>query len=204
MNRTRRTLALSAALCTLAAGSAALAVREGWKPWQFGTNELYELRMIDHSSPDARPLGFELDIRPAEARDGAEQVTIRYTTEIVVPAAELGPETAFGGALGAGMGMGPAMLLMNPMITAFMGEMNLAVGEKMSLFGTGRIEITGKKEIAGLEGFVCKCFGPKEQNEPLQYEWVLHPDLALPLESITYDSEGKKTWEIRVERYEKR
>ena len=204
MSPTRRTLALSTALCTLVAGSAALVVREGWKPWQFGKNELYELRMIDHSSADARPLGLELDIRPAEARDGAEQVTVRYATEVVIPAAELGPETAFGGALGAGFGMGPAMLLMNPMITGFMGDMNLAVGEKMSLFGLGRIEITGKKEIAGVEGFACKFFGPKEQNEPLQYEWVLNPDLAMPLESITYDSEGKKTWEIQLVRYEKR
>ena len=203
MNRTRRILVLSAAICCLGAGAAALAVREGWKPWQFGTNELYELRMIDHSTPDSRPMGLVLDITPAEARGGAEQVTVSYTTKVEMPASELGPETAFGGALGAGFGMGPAMLLMNPMITAFMGEMNLAVGEKMAMFGMGRIEITGKQEIAGMEGFVCKFFGPKEQNEPLQFEWVLHPDLALPLESITYDSEGNKTWEIQLVRYEK-
>lgn len=210
MNRTRCILALTGALCTLSAGGAgsagavALSVREGWKPWQFHTNELYELRMIDHSSSDARAMGLVLDITPAEARGGAEQVTVSYTTKVEVPVSELGPETAFGGALGAGFGMGPAMLLMNPMITAFMGEMNLAVGEKMAMFGLGRLEVTGKQEIAGVEGFTCKFFGPKEQNEPLQFEWVLHPDLALPLESITYDSEGKKTWEIQLVRYEKR
>lgn len=187
-----------------AAGLAVAAVEDGWKLWQFGENERYELMMTDYSSGDAKPVGMILDLSPAKepAADGERQVNVSYTTTTAVPLSELGPETAFGGA--AGFGMGPAMMLMmNPMV-GFMDQMTLAVGEKMALFGAGRIEITGKEKLAGIEGFVCKFFGPKQEDEPLQFEWVVNPDLAMPLRSVTYDGEGNKTWEIVLQKYEKR
>lgn len=205
MKATRTTLLL--ATCALAgslsAGRAPTVRDEGWKPWQFGTNELYELRMVDRSDAAATPVGLVLDIRPEAAKDGLDQVSVSYTTRVQMPASELGPQTAFGGAF-AGIGLGPAMLLMNPMMVGFMDQVELKVGEKMALFGAGRIEVTGTKEIAGYEGFVCKFFGPKQQNEPLQFECTVHPDLAIPLESITYDTSGQTTWEIQLVRYEKR
>ena len=37
-----------------AAGLAVTAAEEGWKPWQFGENERYELVMTDWSSGDAK------------------------------------------------------------------------------------------------------------------------------------------------------
>lgn len=188
----------------LGAAGVSVFVQEGWKPWQFGENERYELVMTDWSSGEAKVVGMVLDLSPAKqaAGDGERQVEVSYTTKVAVPVSELGPQTAFGGA--AGFGMGPAMLMLNPMASGFMDQMTLAVGEKMSLFGAGRIEITGKEELAGIEGFVCKFFGPKQQDEPLQFEWVVHPDLAMPLRSVTYDDQGNKTWEIVLTKYQKR
>lgn len=176
-----------------------------WKPWQFQGDELYEMRVVNHSgrgdAPDA--MTIVLDIAPTEETGpgGEEQVTVSYTTRVAMPKSDLGAQTVFAGA--AGLGMGPAFLIMNPMMTGFMDQVELAVGEKMALFGMGRIEVTGKEEIAGLEGFVCEMFGPKEQDEPLQFEWVVHPDLAVPLRSVTYDR-GKKTFEVELLRHERR
>ena len=176
---------------------------QGWKPWQFGTNEHYEFTIHDHTNPEAKPVGVVLDLRPAGASEGGEElVTVSYTTATDVPASELGPQTAFGGA--AGMGMGLGLMLINPMIVAFMDQVTLEVGEKMALFGAGRIEVTAREEIAGVEGFVCRYLGPKEQGEPLLGEWVVHPDVAIPLRSVTYDAQGKKAQEIVMTRFQKR
>ena len=186
------------ALPLLATTAVALAIEEGWKPWQFKTNEVYELRVMDHNGRDAKPTHFVLDIAPGE---GEGMVQVSYTTRTQMKASELGAQTAFGG-MASGMGAGLAMMI-NPMAMGFMEQLDLAVGEKMALFGAGHIEVTGKETIAGVEGFVCKMFGPKNQDSPLQSEWVVNPDLAIPLRSVTYNR-GKKGFEVELVRYESR
>lgn len=194
---------------SFATGATALVLQDdaGWKPWQFQVGETYEFRMTDHSRPDQAPIQLVLDLAPSEVqgKDGAKQVAVSYTTTVLVKESELGPQTAFGGGAGA-LAMGPAMLMLNPMITGFADQLTLEVGEKMALFGAGRIEITEKVKVAGIEGFLCKMYGPKQQEQAgaLQFEWVVNPEIAAPLKSVTYDRKGQKTMEFELVSYSKR
>lgn len=167
-----------------------------WEPWKFSKNETYEIRLTNLESDD-EPLTIVLDISPGASPD---TVVVSHTTRVTMPASDLGPNTAFGG---LAMGMAPSLVILNPLVATFMNQVELEVGTKTALMGMGKIEVTGKETIAGREGFVCKMFGPKQQDSPLQFEWVVDPELALPLRSVTYD-QGKKTMEAELVRYEKR
>jgi ATP-dependent RNA circularization protein (DNA/RNA ligase family) len=78
------------------------------------------------------------------------------------------------------------MLVINPAYGFFFSQMDLKVGEKMNFFGAGIIKVIGKQKIAGREGFVCQLFQADEEEKMIA-EWVIDPDLALPLRSKIFD-----------------
>jgi hypothetical protein len=45
------------------------------------------------------------------------------------------------------------------------------------------------EEMAGRSGFVCQLFDSEEEDKMLA-EWVIDPELALPLRSKTYGDDG--------------
>ena len=79
-------------------------------------------------------------------------------------------------------------------------EMDLEVGEKMSCYGIGLIKVTGKEKIAGREGFVCQLFQTMDDEEELVAEWIVDPELALPLRSRVF-SEEKVESQIELIKY---
>ncbi|MBS3788989.1 hypothetical protein KGY79_12445, partial [Candidatus Bipolaricaulota bacterium] len=77
-------------------------------------------------------------------------------------------------------------LLVNPVYSMMFGELDLKVGEKMSFYGQGKMEVVGTETVAGRKGFLCKLTG----DEGLMGEWVINSNLALPLRSKMYESSG--------------
>lgn len=78
-------------------------------------------------------------------------------------------------------------------------QLELQVGEKMSFYGQGIIEVVGTETIAGRNGYVCR-YTEKSEDELLA-EWVIDPDLALPLRSKMYDG-GEMMGQIELLVYE--
>jgi|FLYL01.1.fsa_nt_gi hypothetical protein len=179
MNRTRPYL-----IALLACLAFALAHAQSWEPYAFKGDERFEY--LIHGS-DQGEVVYILDIRREGDEGGEARYRVSYTTESVVTASQLGADMAFGGAFGMGLNMA----ILNPMYMMFMGPMfadlDWEVGERMSLMGMGRITITGKETVAGREGFVVQFESGQGDERELAAEWVIDPEVALPLRSRTYE-----------------
>jgi len=160
-----------------------------WQPYQFKGNERFEYKIIWNENEEPVEITYILDIKidPEKSQKGEEVYEVSYTTKGTLTKDKLGQETAFG--LGGAYGISLNMLVINPAYGFFFSQMDLKVGEKMSFFGAGIIKVTAMEEIAGRSGFVCQLFSPEEEDKILA-EWVIDPELALPLRSKTFGEEG--------------
>ena len=76
-------------------------------------------------------------------------------------------------------------------------NLELEVGSSMSTWTGGKIKISGKKRLAGVEGYVCDYLdvsknkdGDRVSNKTM--EWIINPEIGLPLCIKTYDPRMKK------------
>ena len=154
-----------------------------WEPYQFKGNEYFEYKILLEDEQEAT---YILDIKESseKSKSGEEVFEVSYTTKGTLTKDELGAETAFG--LWGVYGISLNMLVINPAYAFFFSQMDLKVGEKMNFFGAGIIKVIGKEKIAGREGFVCQLFHADEEDKMIA-EWVIDPDLALPLRSKIFD-----------------
>ena len=154
-----------------------------WEPYQFKGNEYFEYKILLEDEQEAT---YILDIKESseKSKSGEEVFEVSYTTKGTLTKDELGAETAFG--LWGVYGISLNMLVINPAYAFFFSQMDLKVGEKMNFFGAGIIKVIGKEKIAGREGFVCQLFQADEEDKMIA-EWVIDPDLALPLRSKIFD-----------------
>ena len=165
-----------------------------WKPYQFVGNERYEYKMVLREGDEKKEMGFVLDIR----KKGAEEWDVTWSTKTAMKKAE-GPEVLMGG---LGMGVSPAFFLMNPLFGAFLEQVELKEGEKMSLFGAGVVKVTKKEEVGGRTGFVCDLYTKQDDKDLLAWSCTVDPALALPIRSITYE-EGKEKQRMDLVSYKK-
>jgi len=159
---------------------------EKWEPYQFKGNEYFEFKILLQEDEETEESIYILDIKESSEKSasGEEVYEVGYITKGTLTKDELGPETAFG--LMGSYGISLNMLVINPAYGFFFSQMDLKVGEKMNFFGAGIIKVIGKEKIAGREGFVCQLFQADEE-EKMMAEWVIDPDLALPLRSKIFD-----------------
>ena len=157
---------------------------EKWEPYQFKGNEYFEYKIL--LEEDEQEATYILDIKESSKKStsGEEVFEVSYTTKGTLTKDELGPETAFG--LWGSYGISLNMLVINPAYAFFFSQMDLKVGEKMNFFGAGIIKVIGKEKIAGREGFVCQLFQADEEDKMIA-EWIIDPDLALPLRSKIFE-----------------
>lgn len=165
---------------------------ENWQPFQFEGNETYRYR-VKWGEEKRESAVYRLSIE--ENEEGNYQV--EYSTEVEVEPSELNSEVAFG----YWESYGPSLhfMFLNPMYEMLFEELELKVGEKMSYYGRGTMEVTGREEVAGREGYVCRLF---DSEEEFLAEWVVDPELALPLRSINSELD-KGEGEIVLLEYEK-
>jgi hypothetical protein len=162
---------------------------EKWQPYQFKGDERFEYKILWNENEEPVEITYILDIKkdPEKSQEGEEIYEVAYTTKGTLTKDKLGQETAFG--LWGAYGISLNMLVINPAYGFFFSQMDLKVGEKMSFFGAGIIKVTAMEEIAGRSGFVCQLFKQDEEDKML-VEWVIDPELALPLRSKTYGDDG--------------
>lgn len=157
---------------------------EKWEPFQFRGDERFEFKILLDEDEEESEVIYILDIKKSEKDEDLFEVT--YTTKGTLTKDELGPDSAFG--LWGVYGIPLNMLVINPTYGFFFSQMDLKVGEKMSFFGAGIVKIIGKEKIAGREGFVCQLFSAEEEDKMI-IEWVIDPELALPLRSKIFEDD---------------
>lgn len=172
------------------------AAQEGakWKPYQFKGHERYEYKMLMIEGEEKKESGYVLDV----LKKGPEDWEISTTVKNGVKAPQIGAEQLLG-SFGA---MSPAIYLMNPVYGAFIEQIEMKEGEKMSLFGAGVIKVGAKETVGARSGFNCKLYTKMEDKDVLTWEWTVDLDLALPIKSITYEG-GKEKIRVELVSYKK-
>jgi len=173
----------------LLAVSRPAAAQEGaakWRPYQFKGSERYEYKMVHARRRREEGVVYILEVK----KKGADEWEIGTTVRNGVKTAQVGAEHILGGSFGA---MSPALYLMNPLYGAFIEQVEMKEGEKMSLFGAGVIKVGAKETVGGRSGFNCKLFTKQDDKDQLTWEWTVDTDLALPIKSITYEAGKEKT-----------
>ena len=166
-----------------------------WKPYQFKGSERYEYKMTMLEGEEKKESVYILEVK----KKGAEEWEIGTTVRNGVKTAQIGAEHILGGSMGA---MSPVLFLMNPLYGAFIEQVELKEGEKMSLFGAGLIKVGAKEKVGGREGHNCKLYTKQDDKDQLTWEWTVDPELALPIKSITYEA-GKEKTRVELVGYKK-
>ena len=192
----RHTCLLAFALVLLP-GAAVAREQEGkkWKPYQFTGNERYEYKVIMVEGDEKKEMGYVLDIR----KKGEEDWDVTSSYRNTVKKSTQGAELLMGG---VGMGLSPALFLMNPLFGAFLEQVELKEGEKMSLFGAGFIKVTKKETVGGRTGFACELHTKQDDKEQLTWACTVDPELALPIRSVTFEG-GKEKYRMDLVAYKK-
>ena len=170
--------------------SGAVGFSATWNPFEFRGNESYRYQVTWEE--EAQSAIYELLIE--ELDNG--NFRVKYGTEVEISPEELSSEMVFG--FWGGYGPSLSFLFMNPMYEMLFSQLELNVGEKMSYYGQGKMEVVGRETIAGLEGYVCKF---SDSDGELIAEWVIKPELGLPLRSRLYEGGGSEG-EINLLSYE--
>lgn len=172
-----------------------------WQPYQFKGNEKFDFKIENHDRNGVKQAFYSLQLKETGQQDekGEPVYDVIYKTRAQLPKSKLGAETAFG--VWNTYGVSLSLAFMNPMYGMIFSQMDLAVGEKMSFFGAGKVEVLDKVSIAGRSGFRCILKTTQGEEEVLTSEWVIDPDLAFPLKAITYNK-GKVATVIEMTGYE--
>jgi hypothetical protein len=194
MHRHARLLAFALVLLP---GVAVAREQEGkkWKPYQFVGNERYEYKVVMLDGEEKKESVFILDVRKKGEEDWDVTTSYRNTMKKSVQGAEL----LMGG---MGMGLSPALFLMNPLFGAFLEQVELKEGEKMSLFGAGVIKVTKKETVGGRTGLLCELYTKQDDKEQLTWACTVDPELALPIRSVTFEG-GKEKYRMDLVGYKK-
>jgi hypothetical protein len=185
----------------LSVGLSCTAGAAQWEAFQFRGNERYEYLISWLDQEDATEATYILDIQETgEVNAEGEQLwEVSYTTKGIISGSQLGPEAAFG--LWSVYGVSLNALVLNPAYGFIFAQMDLKVGEKTNLYGAGLVTIPEKQTIAGHEGYVCQFFQGSGGDAELIAEWVIDPDLALPLSSRLFDA-GEIVSQVELVQYE--
>ncbi len=159
-----------------------------WQPFQFKGDERFEYRVSWQTHDKVKDATYILDLKKSEEKTeaGEDIYQVSYTTQGKLRKEDLGPEAAFG--FWSTYGISLNVLVLNPAYGFFFAQMDLKVGEKMDFYGAGTVKISDKAHIAEREGFVCQFFQQVDAKEQLVAEWVIDPEIALPLRSRVFEN----------------
>lgn len=173
---------------------------EMWQPYQFEPkNQEYEYKITSYEGDveegDVEKVSiYELVMEEEEG--GQMEVSVKTTWS--VSGDELDQQIL--GGWWAGGAFGLTMAFINPMYAAFFGGLDLKVGNKMSFFGAGVVEVTSTEKVAGRTGFVCVL--RNQDAGPVLGRYVVDPQVPLPLKTELYEEDGTKQYETELQRIE--
>jgi len=194
-------LLIVAILITALILSFGLSFAEMWEPYQFEPKNQeyeYEITNFEGMTPEGEPeaqVSYYL-LKITEKADGQLEVSVQTTW--MAGQDELGSEI-LGGWWAAGA-FGLTMAFINPMYAAFFGGLDLSVGNKMSFFGAGVVQVTGTETVAGREGFVCELLD--QDGGSVQGRYVVDPSVPLPLKTEQFKEDGTLQFKTELQRIE--
>lgn len=211
-------LVMAMVLLTVAMVGAAVSA-QGWQPYAFEVSESYQFRVVtyeqdgyeddDWTIPRMVPkvMNYEFAVRATgdvnEYDEPLFQVSTTHTQ--VMPQSSIAESAGFGGFGGqAFLDFG---VMMNPFvfmfIQPFFEETEWEVGERMSILGFGRVSISGEETLAGRKGYVIQLETGDAGSRVVTGEWIIDPDLAMPIGVRNYDDQGTLTSEVILEAYQR-
>jgi hypothetical protein len=171
--------------------SIGLSYADMWEPYQFQPqDQKYEYQITNFEEGVEKISHYILTIDKKD--DGQLEVSVQTTW--MAGQDELGSEI-LGGWWAAGA-FGLTMAFINPMYAAFFGGLDLHVGNKMSFFGAGVVQVTGTEKVAGRSGFVCELLS--QDAGTVQGRYVVDPAIPLPLKTELFDDQGNKQFQTEL------
>ena len=168
-----------------------LSYADMWEPYQFDpVDQEYEYKITNWEEGTETISNYLLMIDLLD--DGQLEVSVQTTW--MAGQDELGSEI-LGGWWAAGA-FGLTMAFINPMYAAFFGGLDLHVGNKMSFFGAGVVQVTGTETVAGREGFVCELLN--QDGGTVQGRYVVDPSVPLPLKTEMFNEDGTKQFQTEL------
>lgn len=193
MNRGWKLLLLSIVILVTSTTTSGYAMM--WQPYQFpAQNQEYKYKIVWFEDGIAKTSMYELVIEESEN----EQMEVSVKTTWMVNQEEL-DQQVLGGWWGGGA-FGLTMAFINPMYAAFFGGLDLKVGNKMSFFGAGVVEVIGTESVAGRTGFVCRLLN--EDGGTVLGRYVVDPAVPLPLKTELFEEDGSKQFETELQHLE--
>jgi hypothetical protein len=189
MGSMKRKLVLTALTGLFVVGTWQVTLAEKWQPYQFKGNERFEYKVIWEMRKEKKEATYIMDIKKSgkKTKEGEEIFEVSYTTKGTLKKQELRQEAAYG--LWGTYGISLSALILNPFYQIYLTQIDLKVGEKMSFYGAGIMKVIGKQKVAGREGFICQLFQTRKDKEELTAEWIIDPELAMPLRSKVFKKE---------------
>jgi len=172
-----------------------LSYADMWQPYEFEPkNQRYEYKITTFQEGIEKVSTYVLDMEKRESGQMDVSVKTTWTAE----EDEL-DQQILGGWWAAGA-FGLTMAFINPMYAAFFGGLDMHVGNKMSFFGAGVVEVAGTEKIAGRTGFVCVL--RNQDAGPVLGRYVVDPQVPLPLKTELYEEDGTKQYETELQHIE--
>jgi hypothetical protein len=155
-----------------------------WTPFAFHETERFEFKTEMRDGDRMVEGGYILELKPTDKKNAEGQTLIEVSVTTRSFSAKDRIESDPAGEVMGRHAVGMSMMTMNPMYAAIFQQVDMTVGEKMSLFGAGVVKVTATEKIADHDGFVCQYFQPGEGGkDQMVAEYVIDPALALPLRS---------------------
>lgn len=187
-----RLAVLAAAIFALLIGSASA---QSWTPYELTGPAYFKFATHEVGAPETF---YSVDIRnSSEVDEDGEQLYEVTTTRTSYQTLD---NALMGDAFFTGLMTGfTSMYLM--MLLPAMSDLDMVPGEKMSLFGMGRVTVLGTQEHGGRSGHHL-LFETKNSDDEYEraMEWVIDMDLPLPIATRFYE-DGELTREERLVEY---
>jgi hypothetical protein len=164
-----------------------------WKPYQFSGDERYEYKVTTLEGDEKKESGFVLDVR----KKGSEDWDVTWSTKAVMKRTQ-GPELLVGGLAM----VSPTVPVINPVFGIFLEQVDLKVGEKMSLLGAGLVKVVRQEQVGGRTGYVCELYTRQEDKDVQAWSCTIDPALAMPIRSIAFE-EGKEKHRLELVAHKK-
>lgn len=171
----------------------------GWIPFQFKGTEIYEYKVVY----DMERLGKTDNPTFVLKMTSKDEKFYDMVFSVTLPVEKDKLSSEFMGKLSGTTKFFLEMIFSLPFMSMIFYEADLEEGKEYESF-FGILKILNKVNIAGQEGYLCQFWGinEEENKEELNFEWVISPDLGLPLLMKSY-FDGEATGYVELIKYEK-
>ncbi len=164
-----------------------------WQPYDFSGNELYNYSVF--WKDEKFQFDFEIMARDDLLYNDKELFDVSLTYKLLLDKDVLGRGVFETFELYSLF----TVTLFNPIYFYCLENLSYAIDETLTFAGTDLVvAIIATEKIGGRDGFLCRF----TENDEIIGEWVIDPELALPLRSTTY-SRGKVEAELLLLGYVK-